>query len=499
MKKLFFQTLIVTVITVSFVFTSYSQSDIEKAREELKAGNTEKAIDILQDYTKDNETDAMGYVWLARAYMSIDSNGQAEKELIKGRALAEANAEIYTLLGDLYGVKKIYAAAEQQYAKAAALDSANVELLMKLAESQMKARHYTEAAKTYNRILELDPKNLVALRTLGNLFVRAKQYVNALPVLDVLYPMEPDSINVQYDYVKTLFETRNYEKMIPVAENLLQRDPSLSDVQSMLAEAYKATNRSDQVVKLLESRTDTLSVDELITLAKAYRNLDMFDKAVTTYEAVLGRDSTRCDILYDMGTTYMKVKNYSSAVAMFDMKIACDTSAGYRFASHLNAAMSAMQVKDFKSAEDHTLQSIELRPENVQAWLTLAQNYVQLGNLAKQRAAYKKVIELGTADTTLNGKYDRALEEAYRMEGVQELLDKNYPAAVRYLKLSLQINPKHCNTILLTAQAYHNSNNRDEATKYYCRVLSTCPKSEDADIAKKGLEILGTGCGGGSK
>jgi len=500
MKKAVITLFSVALMTFSVVVTSYSQSEIEEAKTALNAGNTEKAIDILTDYTKDNETDAMGYVWLARAYMKIDSNQLAEKELIKGRALAEANADIYTLLGDLYVVKKIYAAAEQQYAKAAGLDSTNVALFMKLADSQMKARHYTDGAKTFQRILELEPNNLIALRTLGTLYARAKQYARALPILDVLYPLEPDSIDIQTYYVKTLFETRNYEKMIPIAEDLYQKDPSLSEVQSMLGEAYKATKAFDRVIEIYSSKPmEDLTVDELIGLAKAYRSLDQFDKAVSTYEEVVGRDSTRCDILYDMGTTYMKVKNYAAAVAVFGKKIACDTSSGYRFASHLNAAMSDMQLKEFKEAEEHILAAIELRPENVQAWLTLAQNYVQLSLLSKQRAAYKKVIELATADTTSNGKYDRALEEAYRMEGVQDLLDKKYDSAVNLLKKSIEINPRHCNTLLLTAQAYHNSNKKEEATKYYCRVLSVCPKGEDADIAKKGLEILGTGCGGGAK
>jgi len=500
MKRLFVQTLFTAIITISFVFTSYSQTEIDEARAALDAGNSEEAIEILQDFTKDNETEAIGYVWLARAYMAIHSNQKAEMELIKGRALAEANADIYTLLGDLYVVKKIYPAAEQQYEKAVGLDSVNIDLFMKLADSQMKARHYTAGAKTFNRILGLDPKNLIALRTLGTLYVRAKQYVNALPILDVLYPLEPDSIDVQSRYVKTLFETRNYEKMIPIAENLFQRDPSLGEVQSMLGEAYKATKAFDRVVEIYEAKpVDSLTTDELIGLAKAYRSLDQFDQAVTTYETVLTRDSSRCEILYDMGTTYMKVKNYARAIEVFESKIACDTSSGYRFASHLNAAMSSMQVKDFKGAEEHTLQSIELRPENVQAWLTLSQNYVQMGSLGKQRAGYKKVIELATADTTLNGKYNRALEEAYRMEGVQDLLDQKYTSSVTLFKKSLQINPRHCNTLLLTAQAYHNSNKQEDATKYYCRVLSVCPKGDDAAIAKKGMEILGTGCAGSGK
>jgi tetratricopeptide (TPR) repeat protein len=481
-------------LTLLFAGGLSAQEDLEKGKKELQAGNIREAIETLKDFVSDNESNPQGYIWLAKAYMAQDSMQTAETELIKGRA------EIYLLLGDIYFGKKIYAAAEQQYAKAAEFDSTNIDLYLKLADAQLKARQYNPVARTYERILQLDPSNLVALRGLSTLYVKAKQYANALPVLEKLYPFEPDSLDVQYNYVKSLFETRNYEKMIPVAESLFQKDASLADVQSMLGEAYKATKAFDRVVEIYSAKPlDSLSVDELIGLAKAYRSLDQFEKAIATYEAVLRRDSSRCDILYDMGTTYMKVKDYQSAVAVFAKKVACDTSSGYRFASHLNAAMSYMQIKDFRSAEENTLASIDLRPENVQAWLTLAQNYVQMGNLPKQRAAYKKVIELATADTTVNGKYDRALEEAYRMEGVQELLDKKYPAAIELLKKSIMLNPKHCNTLLLLAQAYHNSNNKEEATRYYCRVLSVCPKGEDAENAKKGLEILGTGCGGGGK
>ncbi|HLF13288.1 MAG TPA: tetratricopeptide repeat protein [Bacteroidota bacterium] len=484
------------VLTMFVAGAAFSQDDLVRGKNELQAGNIARAIELLEDFISDNETNSQGYIWLARAYMAQDSIQKAETELIKGRALAEPNPEIYTMLGDIYHAKKIYAAAEQQYSRATEFDSTNVGLFLKLADAQMKARQYNPVARTYARILELDPLNVTALRALGTLYVKAKKYTLALPILDKLYPLQPDSIDIQYSFVKTLFETRNYEKMIPIAENLFQKDASLADVQSMLGEAYKATKAFDRVVEIYSARqADSLSVDELVGLAKAYRSLDQFDKAVATYEAVLRRDSARCDILYDLGSTYMKVKDYQKAVGMFAKKIACDTSSGYRWASRYNAAMSYMQLKDFKSAEENALRSIELRPENVPSWLTLAQIYVQMANVAKQRSAYRKVIVFGTADTTVNGKYDKALEEAYRNEGFQELIEKKYPSAIDLLKKSIQLNPKHCNTLLLIAQAYHNSNNKDEATRYYCRVLSGCPKGEDAELAKKGLEILGTGCG----
>ena len=482
-------TLLVTALAIS-------QTDLDKGKQQLESGNIAKAIGFFKDFIADNETNPQGYVWLAKAYLQQDSLQKAKAELIKGRALAEASGDIYRMLGDIYMGEKAWVAAVEQYQRATEFDSTNVALYLNLAEAQTKARKYTDLARTYQRVLVLEPQNLAAVRALGTLYFRARQYPNALPLLKDLYAKQPDSIDVQYAYVKTLFETKNCSTMLPIAEALYQRDASLSDVQDMLSECYKATGALDQMIKLIVAKpAASLTTDDLVNLAKAYRSTEQYDKAIGSYEAVAAKDSTRCDILYDMGTTYMKVKNYTKAIAAFDRKIACDTASGYRFASHLNAAMSSMQLKDFKGAEEHTLASIEIRPAHVGAWLTLAQNYVQMSNLTKQRAAYKKVIELATADTTVNGKYDRQLEEAYRMEGVQELLDKRYPQAIELLTKSVQINPKHCNTVLLLAQAYHNSNNKEKATTFYCRVINTCPKGEDADIARKGLEILGTGCG----
>jgi tetratricopeptide (TPR) repeat protein len=500
MKRTLFPALLALALVLLASGAARAQDDLEKGKQELQAGNTARAIEDFKDFISDNETNAQGYVWLAKAYLAQDSLQKAKAELIKGRALAEASGDIYHMLGDIYMTEKAWVAAEEQYMRAAEFDSTSVALYMKIADAQTKSRKYTPLAKTWQTILVLDPQNVVALRALGTLYVRAKQYANALPVLEKLYPLQPDSIDVQYGYVKSLYETRNYEKMIPIAETLFQRDASLTEVQDWLGDAYVATNAFERLIAIIEGKApDARTADEWVSLGKAYRSLEQFDKAVGAYEAVVRKDSTRCDILYDMGTAYMKVKDYQKAVAAFNRKIACDTASGYRFASHLNAAMSSMQLKDFKAAEEHTLAAIELRPEHVQAWLTLSQNYVQLGNLPKQRAGYRKVIELATADTTVNGKYERALEEAYRMEGVQELLEKKYPQAIDLLKKSIQINPKHCNTLLLLAQAYHNSNLKEDATKYYCRVIGTCPGGEDAKIAKNGLEILGTGCGGTGK
>ena len=81
------------LLTICFAGAAFPQDDLEKGKTELKAGNFKKAIEYLEDFISDNETNSQGYIWFARTYMAQDSLQKAETELIKGRALAEPNAD----------------------------------------------------------------------------------------------------------------------------------------------------------------------------------------------------------------------------------------------------------------------------------------------------------------------------------------------------------------------------------------------------------------------
>jgi tetratricopeptide (TPR) repeat protein len=214
------------------------------------------------------------------------------------------------------------------------------------------------------------------------------------------------------------------------------------------------------------------------------------------------KDSSKCEIYYDFGTLLMKMKKYPEAIKAFEHKIACDTSAGYQFASHLNMAMSLMQLKRFNDATPHIQKSIDLRPDNIQAWTSMAQNLGQLDKTNEEISAYKKVIDIGTSDVN-EGKFTAQVCEAYKMIGVRLLIEavdaskgkepnkEKYAACLEYLKKALPCNPKDCQMLLWIGQANQNANIKDEAKKYYHKVIDTCPKGKEADTAKEGLKALG--------
>jgi tetratricopeptide (TPR) repeat protein len=281
---------------------------------------------------------------------------------------------------------------------------------------------------------------------------------------------------------------------------LFRSDPSNSAIQTIQAEALARTgNAKTAIDKYRHLNIDSLKIDDLIIFARMLKSVSQFDSAIIVYNLILKRDSTRCDIIYDFGTTYMRVKQYANAVQMFEKKIACDTSQGYQFASSLNAAMSLMQLKEFDKAKAFIKKSLQLKPENVQTWNTMAQCNLQLGEIDEAITDYKKVIELIADDP--EGKYTDILKDAYRTIGVEYLIvatkahkeetKKMYTVSLEYLKKALTFNSKDCQLLLWTGQAAQNCNNKEEARKYYCKVLSQCPKTKEAKDAQNGLDVLG--------
>ncbi len=497
---------LVLVLFISAAALADEDDQLKAGREAIQKGDYQAAIIALREAVKNDKKNPQGYILLGTALLRADSTDAAIAALVQARELDSANANIYMLLGDVYTKQRIAAAAIDQYKKVTEFDPKNIEAFFKMAEGYRKARQYNEAADNYRKVLALDSVHVAALREVTTIYLRAKQWANAAPLFERLTSLRPDSLRYQIQYVKALSESNQFDKMIPVAEEILKKDPAQLDVRTRLIEAYTKTKQPDKVTQLTAGvNPDSLSVDALIDAAKSFRQTEQWEKAIEYYLRAMKKDSSKLDLPYELGTTYMKVKKYEEAIEMFEKKIACDTSAGYRFASHLNEAMSLMQLKKFAEAKDHIKKSIELRPDNVQAWLTLAEDVGQMDQIADEIAAYKKVIELANADTSDSPKkYSNALGEAYRMIGIRYLIEatkidvaqekerkEKFVLSLKYLEQALLYNPKDCSVLLWVAQANQNINKKDEAKKYYHKVCDTCPKSKECEDAKKGLKGLG--------
>ncbi len=487
----------VLVCTILLIAPARLQAEdhLAKGKAAMAQGRYTEAISEFLEVTKDNKKDPQGFLLLAEAYVKADSLDQALGALIQARELDTANAQIPDLLGDVYWKQNIPAGAAEQWKKSVEMKR-DFNVYMKLGGAYKKTRSYTEATTAYLNALSMDTMNVAALREVGTLYYRAKLWPNALGVFNRLYSILPDSLPINIQYCKVLYETKQWETLVTVAEKVLNRDETQSEVETWYAEALAQTGKIKKAIEAFRRKNlDSLTVDQLVKLAKALKLDNEIDSAVYVYHKAFGKDSTRCDIPYDLGSLLIRTKKYDDAIGMFERKLACDTSTGYQFASHLNIAMCQMQNKDFADAVMHIKKSTELRPEYVGAWVMLAQAYANSDKVDDAIAAYVKAIDLAKdAEVNEPGKYTKQTEEGLSYIGTQYLMRKDYAKAIEYLKKSLAINPRNCQTALWIGQSYHQLNNHEEAKKWYCKVLQACPKGKEAESATTGLKLMGEDC-----
>ena len=496
--------LVVILFLVSGTASVFGEDQLKVGQEALKKGDYLAAITALKDAVKSDKKNVQGYILLGTAYLKADSTDLAIATLIQARELDTANATIYMLLGDSYAKQNISAAAVEQYKKVSELDPKNIDAYLKLGDSYRRSRKYNEAANAFIRVLTLDSTNVTALHELSRIFARARQYANALPYAEKLEKMMPDSMTYELEYERDLYETKRWNDLIAMDSTILKVDGSLMEVQTHYAEALMVTGKIDKVVEAYSHvKLDSLSVNDLVRYARALKATNKFEESEKVFMVAYKKDSTRCDMFYDLSTLYMKLQKYREAISMSEKKMACDTASGYHFACNLNEAMCYLQLKNYDSAITHTKKSLDLRPDNVQAWMTLAQIFGLMETRPTDEiAAYKKVIEIGSNDVN-EGKYTSQVCEANKMVGVRYLIQavdaskggepnkEKYSACIEYLKKALPCNPKDSKLLLWIAQANQNVNNKDEAKKYYHKLIDYCPGTKDAEDAKKALEALG--------
>jgi Tfp pilus assembly protein PilF len=475
----------------------FAGDPLTEGKAALNAGNVLKAIELLRDAASSDKKNPQVHFWLGVALQKADSLDVAIASFIMAREYDSTNAKVYEMLGDTYMKQNIFVSAMQQFQRSADFDSSNAKVYVKLARAGMKARLYNEAAAAYYHSLRLDTTDPDIFRELAKLLMNAKQYTNAIPILKHIVDRDASAFAEQVMFVKALYVTKHYEDIIPVAQKVVDRDTSQKDIMKMLAVSYAKVHdnkNAETAYKRLED-LGLMKSEDFVELAKAQKTLEKNDDALVSYEKAYRADTTNDDVFYPLGTLYMNKKQYQEAVTMFEKKIAADTSAGYRFGAYLNGGLCLMQIKEFPKACDFIRKSIELKPTYLQAWSALGACYSQMDSNDAKVSAFQKVIELGTAENgngAEGGKYAKQVTEAYRVIGFQYLFDKKYPQSAEYLKKALPSDPKNLDLVQATATACQNAGEKDEAIKYYKRVLELAPKgSKQRSDAIKQLNVLG--------
>lgn len=423
-------------------------------------------------------------IQLGRVLLLSDSADAALVAFTRAREIQPDNPVIYEGLGDSYAKQGVGPLAISQYERSLELDSLQPALWHKLATLEVKERRYTDAAKAFLHILAQQADNHGARLELASLYFRARQYANCARTLKEYFVKNRNvPRDVQSMYMEALYQSRQYKEALHVAQEFLKQDPNSVLALRIVGHSAWDQKQYDTSVDVYTKlrALDTLTVDDLSRLGRAYRQAKKDSLAAVTLEEALAKDSTETGLYNEIGAIWMGLRNWERAAAMFKKRLQIDTTA---IAAYINYGACVMQMDEFEDASRAFEKAIALNPQYPPAYIRLASCLYQLKKYEEGRKVAEKVIEV---IDTAKAKYRLELADANRMIGLACLLDKKWEDGIKYLRESLKYKEDEPQTHLLLAQALQNLQKNEEAFKEYKRVLQIDPKN---DAAKKGYETL---------
>ena len=224
-----------------------------------------------------------------------------------------------------------------------------------------------------------------------------------------------------------------------------------------------------------------------VTSAKVYLQQKNIEKAEEMLLLAVQKEPTNPEPSFLLGTeVYAKQKKWSEMVKYFDISLAISNQYKDKiekikhkyWVDNFNAGASTYngllkgQTKDPEKAYAAAVNAFKncefIEPNNPDSYSTLAQVYLQHGNVEEAKATMKKAIELNSDDITnfLN------LGNIYSKE-------KNYDEALTYLNLGLEKDPGNVNAIKQLAFTYDAMGEKAKAVDAYKNAIAADPENPD--------------------
>jgi len=127
-------------------------------------------------------------------------------------------------------------------------------------------------------------------------------------------------------------------------------------------------------------------------LAVAYLNLKQFAVAKIYSEKALSLNPQSADLMFNLARVEYHLGNYQKAIEWFEAGINVSHNRNQQLTGHIGAVIAHTQNKTYRSAFEHSLQVIELNPNDSEAYIQAAKLSLILGK-AGEADYYRKQAE----------------------------------------------------------------------------------------------------------
>jgi tetratricopeptide (TPR) repeat protein len=371
-------------------------------------------------------------------------------------------------------------------------------LLMRMAEAcENDLNDHEAAAKHYEAVLALEPTHLNALKGLDRLHNRAGRYHQLLDVLErqVEHSATPRQKLALLERIAAIQDEEflDHAKAAQTLEEMVHIDPSHDGALTGLVRHYRALNRWDRAVAILERHADA-TTDEArkvdLHLARARTLADHVGSpaaATKVYETVLQLVPNHPAALEALAQLRESAGDAHAALSAIEALATKAPNAETKSEQWMRAGKLLESRGDKDSAIERYRLALDANPANVAASGALRKAYVERGDFANVVLLLDKEVSLAETDLARARLYGEMAVVYHRELGDPEKAEVS-------AKKALDLDATALAAAMVLGDLAHTAGRPFEATTYYeslaTRTAALC-KEDATRVLVRYIEGLG--------
>jgi tetratricopeptide (TPR) repeat protein len=442
---------------------------------------------------------------LAESYIVFDrvDTALALPDIREALNIDQKNGDIYIIAGDIYLLVNNGSVAIKNYNKAQDIDLKSPIANMKIGSIYFKGRNLMAAIPYYEQAIALDKNYAPAYRELGQLYSMAGRLKESVDYFQTYLKLTNQNIPAKIRYVNALFYSKNYAEVIKNVEDIFAVDKSRTYLNRIAGYSSYEMGNYPQALVYMDRLFANLPADRILKkdytyyarillkknagYPKVFAELDKANAELTKQKekteslkgaakekeraneetlaakvseiqgrlAVADKDLTKAYECYEKAISFGEPDAsliQEKANSQYTNKRYVDAADSWKRLipmgkdSEENLLMigrAYYQGKEYDKAEEIFNAMVVKNPDHVNAYLWLANNASAKDPDSKTGLAKAKFIALLSKAATDSVKYENEIFDALRYLGYSALQSNNYEEARKYYSRMINLDPNN--------------------------------------------------------
>ncbi len=265
---------LLAALIVALVACSAQPTPLDEGKQALQAGDTPKAITILEKLIADEPGSAPAHILLAQAYLRAARKDDAQNQFNvgftldsnAGLVLDSQDAEEYLVVGNVYAT-----------------------LATKAQTTEQAQTRFTQALNAYSTTLKLDPKKAAAYTNTGVVYYQTSRLDDAIAQFEKALDLDPKDAETHYLLGAAYVQQQRTPEAEQEFNTALSLKPELAPAYIGLGNIYLLNKDYAKAVAVLEKATSLQadSPEALFALGQAYAGVGRNQDAIRIFNQFL--------------------------------------------------------------------------------------------------------------------------------------------------------------------------------------------------------------------